>query len=606
MTNQAVLYLIPYFISCAISASIGLYAWRHRAVPGAAPYAWVALSQAAWTLGYIFELLNVSIDAKIFWDDVQFIAGAIATLALLAFALEYTGHKLAHPRATWAAIVAIPVMFIGLDLTDNAHHLIRPTATLIPGEPFTELTYPFSAAVWILFIYVLALSALSIGLLIQKIRQSPRLYRGQIALIIVGILIPIGGVMLTILGVTLSFHRDTTPLTFALDNLIVAWALFRFRLFDVVPAARHAVIESMSDAMIVLDAQDRLVDINPAAQRLINRRASDVIGRTAIQVFSPWPDLVEQFRDLEYIQTEIGIVIGVDQLYFDLRLLPLRDGHDHLTGRLVVAQDITRRKLAENEVKQRTVQLETANRELEAANERLQALSNVKDEFVTNVSHELRTPIMNLNLYLHLLKHRPEKRVEYLATLQRETARLENLIEGLLTLSRLDQDRVELNLAPLDLNELAQEYVTDRMALAESKGLTIACRSEPNLPPVQADQNLVGQVLSILLTNALNYTPAGGQVIVETGQSQTAGQRHVGFSVSDTGPGIPREEQEQLFTRFFRGKSGRKSGVAGTGLGLAIAQEIVERHHGQIVIDSAGTPGQGTQFSVWLPVLEFS
>jgi len=228
MNEQALLYLIPYFVSVAISSSIGFYAWRHRAVRGAAPYAAVALSQAAWTLGYIFELTSSSMDAKIFWDNVQFIAGATTALALLAFALEYSERKLTHPRAVWGALVVIPVIFTGLMFTDQRYHLIRPTAALIAGEPFSELTYPFSATVLIFFIYTLGLSAASIGLLIQKIWQSPRLYRSQIALIIIGILIPLAGITLTVLGITSSFHRDTTPLTFALDNLIVAWALFRF------------------------------------------------------------------------------------------------------------------------------------------------------------------------------------------------------------------------------------------------------------------------------------------------------------------------------------------------------------------------------------------
>ena len=598
MNTEIILNLIPYFVSFVISGSIGLYAWRQRAVPGAEPYAWVALSQAAWTLGYIFELMSSNLETKIFWDNVQFIASAITAPALFAFALEYTERRLTHPRAIWTAIVIIPVIFIGLVFTDNLHHLIRPTATLIPGEPFSELTYPFTAAVWGLYLYVIGIFVVTIGLLIEKFRKSPRLYRGQIALITIGILIPIGGVTLTMLGVTLSFHRDTTPLTFALDNLIVAWALFRFRLFDVVPAARHAVIESMYDAMLVLDADNRLVDLNPAAERLISQRASDVIGQPIDRVLAAWPDLVTQFWNVEEIQTEIHVVTATLDRYFDLRISPLLDRR----GRLMMLHDISRRKWADDEIQQRTVELEAANRELAATNEQLRVLGAVKDEFVANVSHELRTPIANINLYLHLLTLRPEKRDEYLATLKRETARLGNLIEGLLELSRLDQDRVQFNLAPLDLNTLTREYVTDRAILAESKGLTLAWQSEADLPLVYADSNLTGQVLGILLTNALNYTPTGGRVVVQTRRDQADGHLRAGFSVSDTGPGIARAEQFQLFTRFYRGKSGRESGVAGTGLGLAIAQEIIERQHGEIVVDSAGLPGQGATFSVWLPV----
>jgi signal transduction histidine kinase len=108
--------------------------------------------------------------------------------------------------------------------------------------------------------------------------------------------------------------------------------------------------------------------------------------------------------------------------------------------------------------------------------------------------------------------------------------------------------------------------------------------------------------LSILLSNALNYVPAGGQVTVSTHTSESGGQDWVQFSVSDTGPGIAAEEQAMVFERFTRGIAGRVSGTPGTGLGLSIAREIVDRHQGRIEVSSEGVPGKGATFTVWLPV----
>jgi signal transduction histidine kinase len=265
-----------------------------------------------------------------------------------------------------------------------------------------------------------------------------------------------------------------------------------------------------------------------------------------------------------------------------------------------VVRDISERKRAEEEIRAYNLRLEAANKELEAANERLEALSRVKDEFVSNVSHELRTPITNLKLYLSLLLSTPEKSAAFIATLERETDRLKNMIEGLLTLSRLDQDRVAIKFVALDINELVEEYVGDRTALVESKGLEVTLEMEPELPTLRADASLLGEVLGILLTNAINYTPAGGRVVVRTQERHFQGRWWAGFSVSDSGPGIAQKEQAQLFTRFFRGEVGRSSEVPGTGLGLAIAKEIVERHHGKIEVESEGTPGEGARFGVWL------
>lgn len=242
--------------------------------------------------------------------------------------------------------------------------------------------------------------------------------------------------------------------------------------------------------------------------------------------------------------------------------------------------------------------------DLQAANDRLEALGQVKDAFVSNVSHELRTPITSIKLYHYLLGARPEKGEEYMAALGRETERLESLIEGLLMLSRLDQDRQQVNPEPTNLNTLIATYVSDRGPLADSQGITITGEVAEPVPLIMSDPRLIGQVLSILLTNALAYTPPGGRVVVSTLRREQDGKAWVGFCVMDTGPGISAEEMEHLFQRFFRGAAGRKSQVPGTGLGLSIAKEIVDRHNGTIEVSSEGQPGKGACFTVWLPALQ--
>jgi len=247
------------------------------------------------------------------------------------------------------------------------------------------------------------------------------------------------------------------------------------------------------------------------------------------------------------------------------------------------------------------VQERTAD--LQHANERLLELSKLKDEFVSNVSHELRTPISSIKLHHHLLKAKPANKDVYIERLERETSRLEVLIENLLLLSRLDQGRAELELTRVDLNRLVQQYSEDRDLLAHSRGLVLTVKLAPDLPPVKADERMLGEVLSILLTNALNYTPEGGLVTVGTAIRGQDGESRAGFLVRDTGPGIPDTERPHLFERFFRGSAARTSGTPGTGLGLSIAHEIIERHGGSIEVESKGLPGEGTTFYVWLPTL---
>ena len=241
--------------------------------------------------------------------------------------------------------------------------------------------------------------------------------------------------------------------------------------------------------------------------------------------------------------------------------------------------------------------------ELAQANEELRTLAQVKDEFVANISHELRTPITNLILRQTLLEKMPEKQAKHLDVMRRETQRLNRIIEDLLQLSRLDRGRIALNLVALNLNALVSQYVTDRLPLAESLGLSLVFQPHPQLPHPFADEEMMGQVVSALLTNALNYTPDGGQIDVCTQIQSSDEAVWVGFCVRDTGPGIPPEEKGRLFERFFRGRIAQTTGVPGTGLGLALAHEILVRHGGRIEAESSGIAGEGVMFSVWLPLV---
>ena len=231
----------------------------------------------------------------------------------------------------------------------------------------------------------------------------------------------------------------------------------------------------------------------------------------------------------------------------------------------------------------------------------LKEVERMKDTFVSNVSHELRTPIASLRLHADLIQRAPQKTSTYLSRMNREINRLNTLIEDLLNLSRLDQKRVQFELLPLHLDYLIIQYVTDRQILAEEKNLVIDYNLADSLPLVRGDSGLIGQVLSILLTNAINYTPENGRITIKTFTKTEDNQTWIGLSVSDTGLGVPKDEQGKIFERFYRGTTGQQSSAHGTGLGLSIAHEIIASHHGKLEVNSEGIPGKGATFTVWLP-----
>ncbi len=255
----------------------------------------------------------------------------------------------------------------------------------------------------------------------------------------------------------------------------------------------------------------------------------------------------------------------------------------------------TNLEVLEARVRERTAQLEQVLEQAVAA-------ERVKAQFVADVSHELRTPLTNIGLYLDLLDlSGGDRREEYMATLRRETDRLGRLIEQLLAMSHLDTGQAAFNLVETDLNGLIKVLVGDRARLISRKGLKLEVLPDPHLPLVSVDPQYIMQVMTNLLSNAVNYTPETGRLTLETGLATWEARDYATLTVRDTGPGIPPEEIEHVFDRFYRGLSARASGVSGTGLGLAICRDIVARHQGRLTVVSH--VGQGSAFTVWLPLV---
>jgi len=272
-----------------------------------------------------------------------------------------------------------------------------------------------------------------------------------------------------------------------------------------------------------------------------------------------------------------------------------------------VSRDITDRIRVDQALKEYSERLEEMvgerTAELQDALQKAQLADKLKTEFIANINHELRTPLTNLVLYHQMLRADPAaKTQERLDVIGREIQRLRILIEDMLKLSRLDTGQMVFHPLPQDLNRIIQTLVNDRRMIAEGRGLTLAIDLQPGLPAVWLDEVMVVQVISNLLTNALNYTPAGGQVCISTRRMEDrSGRPRVAFIVQDSGPGISPDDLPHLFERFYRGKAGHATGVPGTGLGLAIVKQLVEKHNGSIEAGNSLT-GSGAVFTVWLPV----
>ena len=229
--------------------------------------------------------------------------------------------------------------------------------------------------------------------------------------------------------------------------------------------------------------------------------------------------------------------------------------------------------------------------------ERLESLFTSQQRFLADVSHELRTPLTVIKGNVDLMRHMKEADEESLSSIDQEAGRLTRLVGGLLMLAQAESGKLALNFAPVELDLLLTEVFTEMRVLASSK--VKVHLNDIDQVMVNGDRDRLKQVFLNLISNAIQYTPSGGEIFLSI--KKLGDQARV--IVRDTGPGIPAEDLPHIFDRFYRAEKSRtRSKTSGFGLGLSIAHWIVEHHGGQIKVESK--EGKGTTFVIWLNILK--
>ena len=312
----------------------------------------------------------------------------------------------------------------------------------------------------------------------------------------------------------------------------------------------------MTDGVVAYDRDGALIHCNPAASELLERSADECVYAELFEPLCPFEKVMAMQRS-DFVASELTVGERTVELYF----APFSD--EERGGVLVVLHDVTQQRKAEER----------------------------RREFVANVSHELRTPLTNIRSYAETIRDAGDElprelENSFLDIVINESDRMTHIVQDLLTLSRLDSGRSEMNMARFDFGAAIDSVLRSIELEARRHGHELT-HDYHDLPMIMGDRGRIEQVMLNVLGNAVKYTPDGGHIRVTAG---TVGER-VWMEVADDGIGIPKADRSRIFERFYRVDKARSRESGGTGLGLSIATEIVQRHNGTLSLVDREGPG---------------
>jgi two-component system, NtrC family, sensor histidine kinase KinB len=343
----------------------------------------------------------------------------------------------------------------------------------------------------------------------------------------------------------------------------------------------EAIIRSIDDGIILVDAEFKVTGMNPMARRILDVQPDGAQNRHFLEVvksdqlFNFIKQSMESGKppNIEEKQNVFTVERGEARRHYQFSITPVHGKKGVLIGVVLLLRDVTR----------------------------LTELDRLKSEFVMTASHELRTPLTSIGMSIDLLvesamRKLNEKEQKLLSAAHEDLQRLKVLVSNLLDLSRIEAGKTEMDFSSVSVHFLLEKVTSIFKTPAEEKGIGLCSSAPEEIPNVKADSDKIIWVLTNLVSNALHYTHQGGQIRLFAEPFLP----YLQISVRDDGPGIPFEYQSKIFDKFVQVKSDKVLG--GSGLGLAICKEIIRAHGGTIWVDSV--PGSGSTFTFTLPIWE--
>lgn len=339
MPKEVIIISILLIVSGTMAGIVGLHTltWRFRAIT--TPYGALMLSIAIYSIGYGFELDSHDLSNKLFWLDVQYLGIAFLPAFWNIMAIQYVGKEKWLDRYSLFLIFLIPVITLLLHYTDAYHHLYYGPTSIVQSGPFEIISFAKGPFYWVYVVYVNLSILFGNVLFFDFWRKSVVVYRKQITVMFAASLFPWMSHIFYVTGHSF-YGLDLAPFALLLSTLLYWYGLRSYHLFDLIPIARETILDVISESIIILDVNDRVIDFNAAAQRLIGGLSINTMGTSVYDIFRRYPDIVGAIRSSEKKNVKTRIESDDFFKYYTVSVNPITNKEGRPLGRIVLLHDI--------------------------------------------------------------------------------------------------------------------------------------------------------------------------------------------------------------------------------------------------------------------------
>lgn len=330
-----------------IGLVVMIFAYRSRSLPGVSAFLAVTGLALWWSICYCGELFTPIFSTKLIWSNLQFLSITLLPIAFLAMALRYTNRGRWLTRLRLVILLAVPLVTNVLLWTDNA--MLRSLSWLDTSGSYPVIGRVWGPWFWVHAAYSYVLLTLAVLVLIAAVRARPRLRDKRLTAVLIGTLIPVAGSLMETLVPSSSPVDDLTPALFTFSLLLLAWGLLRVRIFNLVPVARHALVETMRDGLLVLNTDGQVVDINESACRLIGLPKTQILGQPLPECWDAW-EQVATAHSAGAQRSQLRVMIDGHEHHYEITSSPLAQ-HGQVLAQMLVLSDVTDRVLLEDSLR---------------------------------------------------------------------------------------------------------------------------------------------------------------------------------------------------------------------------------------------------------------